>query len=678
MTEELLFGTAYYPEYMPYDRLDQDITMMKEAGMNVLRIAESTWSTLQPSEGVFDFSYIDRVIDAADRENMKVIVGTPTYAIPAWLAGKNPEIMVKTAHGRAVYGHRQKMDITNETFLFYAGQVITALVEHTAACPCVIGYQIDNETKYYDVSTGRVQKRFVRYLQEKFQTVENLNKAYYLAYWSNSISSWEDFFDMDGCVNGGLASEYDRFRRSLVAEYLNWQSELVLRYKRSDQFITHNFDFEWKKFGAQIAQDGYSYGVQPDVNHFEAAKAVTVAGCDIYHPTKDCLTGAEIAFCGDSTRCLKRDNYFVLETQAQAFKYWTPYPGQLRLHAYSHFASGADALLYWNWHSIHNGYETYWKGLLSHDLAWNPVYGEACEIGRELKKVGHRLVHLKKQNSIALVVDSHSMNAFRWFPIDKDLSYNDVVRWVYDSLYELNLECDVVDVNALDTEQYDMIVVPALYSAPEPVIEKLRYFVEEGGVLLATFRSFVADDHLSVYPDALPHNLTDVFGIMYQQFTHPGASRVCNEPVRYFAELLCKTGEETELFENYEHRYWGTYGAISKNRYGKGSAYYIGCYTEKSVLKRLLRRIVSEKEETGNVESNQIGLMQQFSWPLIVRSGVNRYGEEIHFFLHYSEKEESILCPYEEAEDLLTHRVYVKNDPIPLKDWAVVILAERK
>ena len=139
-------------------------------------------------------------------------------------------------------------------------------------------------------------------------------------------TSMDDLPDMRGCINGGLASEFEKFQRRLAAQYLIWQSEIVKEYKREDQFITHNFDFQWKKFGADIAQDGYSYGVQPDINHNEASRSVTIAGTDIYHPTQDNLTGAEIAFCGDEIRSLKNDNYFVLECQAQAFKYWTPYP----------------------------------------------------------------------------------------------------------------------------------------------------------------------------------------------------------------------------------------------------------------------------------------------------------------------------------------------------------------
>mgnify|MGYP000001868941 FL=1 len=104
-------------------------------------------------------------------------------------------------------------------------------------------------------------------------------------------------------------------------DYLQWQADIVKEYAREDQFITHNFDFDWR---------GYSYGVQPMVDHKHAAKALTVAGVDIYHPTQDELTGAEIAFGGDMTRSLKQNNYFVLETEAQGYPCWTPYPGQLR------------------------------------------------------------------------------------------------------------------------------------------------------------------------------------------------------------------------------------------------------------------------------------------------------------------------------------------------------------
>lgn len=352
--EELLYGVAYYDEYMPYDRLEKDVEMMKKAGINLVRIAESTWSTLEPQDGVFDFYHIDRVLDAMEEAGIHVIVGTPTYAIPAWMEKKHPDVMAVTRQGRGIYGARQIMDITNRHYRFYSERVIRKLMEHVKDRKCIIGYQIDNETKHYGTSGERVQEEFVEYLKEKFQgDVEAMNREFGMNYWSNALHSWEDFPDVRGTINGSLGCEFEKFQRSLVTEFLSWQAEIVREYKREDQFITQNFDFEWRN---------YSFGVQPDVDHFRAAKCLDIAGCDIYHPTQSKLTGKEIAFGGDMTRSLKQDNYYVLETEAQGFAQWVPYDGQLRLQAFSHLAGGAECVEYWHWHSIHNSFETYWRG----------------------------------------------------------------------------------------------------------------------------------------------------------------------------------------------------------------------------------------------------------------------------------------------------------------------------
>ncbi len=661
---DLVFGAAYYPEYMPYDRIKKDIEMMKKAGMNTLRIAESTWSSLEPEDGRFDFSYIDKVLEAAKEGGMSVIVGTPTYALPPWLVRKEPEIMVEKKEGRAAYGSRQLMDIVHPVFRFHAERVIRNLAEHTAGHEAVIGFQIDNETKHYGNYGKYAQELFVKYLRERFGTTDALNRAFYLNYWSNAIHSWDDFPDMRGCCSAGLGSCYEAFLRSLAAEYLKWQAGLVAEYKRKDQFITHNFDFAWKKFGAEIAQDGYSYGVQPDISHAEASGAVSLMGTDIYHPTQDELTGAEIAFGGDEIRCLKQNNYLVLETQAQGFKNWTPYPGQLRLHAYSHLASGAAGMLYWNWHSIHNGYEACWMGLLSHDLEENEAYREACQIGKEWRKFGGQICHLKKENRVAVVVDNGSLDALRWYPPDKDLCYNDIVRWVYDSLYELNIECDIVDISLLKPERYRMIVTPALYSVSEENVRALEQFVRQGGVLMSTFRSFVADRNLSIYPDKKPHGLTGCFGMTYRQFTEPDRITVEGERVRFFAELL--QAKEAKTLARYEHRYWGEYDAVTRNKCGEGSAYYVGTYLEKEQLKKYLLMAAADACIEAPAQR----------WPVIVKSGTAD-GRKLHYILHYSEECREMECPYEKAAELFSGKIYQKGEKIPLRDWDVKILEER-
>ncbi|MBR1912930.1 MAG: beta-galactosidase [Treponema sp.] len=675
MEQTLFFGAAYYPEYIPHsldggstDRIEKDISMMQAAGMNIIRIAESTWSTEEPSDGTFDFSYVDKVLAVLEKHGMKAIIGTPTYATPSWLIKKDPSIMVTRKDGQALYGMRQSMDILNPTFLFHAERIIRKLIEHVARHPAVCGYQIDNETKHYGNYGQHAQQKFKEYIKEKFKTPQQFNDAFRLAYWSNSISTWDDLPDMRGCINGGLACEYERFLRTCVANYLLWQSKIVSEYKREDQFITHNFDFEWRKTGSAIAQDGYSYGVQPDAWHLEESRAVTLTGTDIYHPTQDFLTGAEIAFGGDSIRTLKQQGYLVVETQAQAFKHWTPYPGQLKLQAYSHLASGAKGVMYWSWQSIHNGFETYWKGLLSHNLEPNPIYNEAAAFGAEWKKLGTLLSRFTKKNRVALVTDNLSLSSFKWFPIHKDISYNDVVRWMFDSLYEMNIECDIIDIHALETSHYDMIVVPALYCASEESLCKLKSFVSNGGVMVSSFKSFVADEQSTVYDDNQPHLLTDCLGITYSQFVQPHNMMLAGSECTGFAELLVPT--TAHVVSAYTHRYWGNYAGITKNAFGKGIAYHVGSFISKDALKQVLW---SAAETVHITES-----IPPFTWPIIVRSGTNEEGKKLHFILHYSQDQKNISCPYAAVYDALTGEKYTMGDSIILHDWDVKILAEEQ
>ena len=160
-TDNLLFGADYYSEYLPYDRVDEDMAMMKEAGMNTIRIAESTWSTLEPQEGVYDFSHIDKMLDTAAKYGISVIIGTPSYAIPTWLNRKYPDILAITNDGPGIYGHRQNMDITHPGYRAHVENIIRRLMEHVADKPHVIGYQLDNETKSYGTAGPRPQTMFV-------------------------------------------------------------------------------------------------------------------------------------------------------------------------------------------------------------------------------------------------------------------------------------------------------------------------------------------------------------------------------------------------------------------------------------------------------------------------------------------------------------------------------------
>lgn len=673
--KKLLYGAAYYDEYMPYDRLQQDVAMMKKAGINTVRIAESTWSTCEPQEGVFDFSHVERVMDAMEEAGINVIIGTPTYAIPTWMVKSHPDVMAETVKGRGIYGARQIMDITHPVYRFYAERVIRKLMECTAHRKCVIGFQVDNETKYYGTAGKNVQEKFVKYLRKKFNNdLDAMNYEFGLDYWSNRINAWEDFPDVRGTINGSLGAEFEKFQRTLVDEFLSWQADIVNEYRREDQFITHNFDFEWR---------GYSYGVQPDVNHYHAAKALTIAGTDIYHPTQDDLTGAEIAFGGDMTRSLKRDNYLVLETEAQGYPGWTPYKGQLRLQAYSHLASGANSVMYWHWHSIHNSFETYWKGLLSHDMRENAPYREACIIGNEFSRLGSHLVNLKKKNDVAILVSNEALTALKWFGIeataagDNGIGYNDVVRWLYDALFKMNIECDFVWPESDNLDQYKAIFVPALYAAPDELLEKLKQYTANGGTLVATFKTAFANENVKVSHEMQPHILSNCFGISYQQFTFPkntglsgsiinGTAKDSDEKAeaKVFMELLMP--QEAEVLASYDHYNWKEYAAITKNHYGKGTAIYIGCMTDDNTLKAVLTEALNSAE----VE------IPEYSWPVIVRKGINDLNKCVRYILNYSAEEQNVIYHGANGTELFSEESVQDGDTVTVLPWNLKIVEE--
>ncbi len=660
-TDKLLFGAAYYDEYMPYDRIETDMKMIVDAGMNVIRIAESTWSTWEPQDGVFDFTRLRRMLDNATKYGISVIVGTPTYAIPAWMVKKHPDILSDTHSGRCMYGHRQNMDITHPMYRFYCERIIRKLLEVVSEYDNVIGFQIDNETKPYDACSVYAQQMFVEMLKKKFPDIEEFNREFGLDYWSNRVNNWDDFPDIRGTINGSLSAEYKKFQRQLVTDFHHWQASIIDEYRKPGQFITHNFDYEWRN---------YSFGIQPEVNQYDAAKCMDVAGCDIYHHSEDRLTGAEIAFGGAAIYALKKSNYLILETEAQGSFGWLPFDGQLRLQAFSHIASGANSVMYWHWHSIHNAIESYWKGVLSHNLKENATYREAKIIGEEFARIGDRIKNLQKKCDVAVMVSNDSLVGLNEFPICDDLNYNDILRWVYDSFYRMNVECRIVNYDEENLSDYKVLVVPAMYSASEKTIENIKKFVENGGHLLMTFKSCFADEQIKIYHDDQPHGLTEVIGATYDQFTKPVEVKLSGNEMSLkgeadrWMELLETDGADAWVF--YDHQFWGKYAAVTHNKYGKGSATYVGCHMNNEALEAVIRRLLCE----ADVE------LPEIYFPIICKSGTNDYGNKVSYYFNYSSDEHEITYSGAPGKNLLAEAAINSGDLVTLKPWDFIVIEE--
>ncbi len=670
----ILYGAAYYHEYEPYERLDKDVRLMKEAGLNVVRMGESTWSLWEPEDGQFEYAWMDRVVDAMGKAGIKVILGTPTYSIPTWLYHEHPEILARPLGGAPTfYGMRQNMDISNPTYRQYSERLIQHLVEHYRDNPYVIGWQLDNETSAYGASNPDVFQGFVAHLKNKFGTPQKMNEAWFLNYWGEDVNNWDDMPTRDSAQSTGYKLEWTRWQQMRVTDFLSWQAALVRKYRRPDQFVTTDF----------------AGGMKPDVNEEEVSRSLDVAAINDYHGTQDHYDGSQQALVEDYTRSLKQSNFLVTETNAQttdwtsAFQY-PPYDGQLREDVYTHIANGADMVEYWHWASINANQETYWKGVLSHDYEPNRAYHEVARTAHELQRIGPQLVGMQQHNEVAILWSRDSMNAINFMPFTSSgpewsfapptADYSSLVRQMHHSLYALNAGVDFIFPESADFSRYKLVVIPALYIADDALLQKISDYVKNGGHVVMTFKSGFANENSAVRWVRAPGALRDAAGFSYQEFSNlekPLALKgdpfhaAGDNKVMYWAEFLQL--EHAKPLAFYDHPFFGRWAAITENKFGKGTLLYEGTYLSDDLQTDLLRRAMTEA-----------GVATDQSLPAGVHNvnGVDRLGKRIHYYFNYTGSSATFTYRHPSGTNLLTNKRITSSEKLTIPAWDLAIIQE--
>ncbi|MGA7685550.1 MAG: beta-galactosidase [Terriglobales bacterium] len=663
--DNILYGAAYYEEYMPYDRLERDVQLMQQAGISVVRMGESSWGLWEPQDGHFEFAWMDRVIDRMQQAGIKVILGTPTYSVPAWMYKEHPEIFIKRFDGKTItFGYRQNTDLMNPTYRSYCERVIRKLLEHYKNNPSVIGWQIDNETSAGDAANPDVQAGFVEYLKKKFKTVDELNKDWLLNYWGQRLNDWTEIPPQEGIINPGWKLEWQRYQQWITTDFLAWQANIVNDYKRPDQFITHDL----------------AGPPRPQVSERDIARSMDIMAANPYHGTQDQFDGIGSSMVGDYTRSLKKTNYLVTETNAQTIGWdskeqFPPYDGQLRLDVYTHLSSGANMVEYWHWHSIHNGQETYWKGVLSHDLEPNRAYAEVSRTAHELQRIGPHLVDLHQSNKVAILYSADSWDGIEFMKFSDKVNYRTLLNQMYSALYRNNVGVDFVFPETTDLSNYKVIIAPLLYVASDELLNRLAEYVRGGGHLVTTFKSGFTNEYDTVRWTMAPGPLRKAAGFRYQEFSSltrplslksdPFAAGVDNQ-VSDWAEMLILEGAQPLAY--YDHPFFGKYPAITRNGFGRGTLTYEGTVLSDALQSKVLLDVLALASLKGPDQELPVAVH--------VKHGTNLQGRAIHYYMNYSSSPQTFKYVYNAGHDLLMSEAVTPSQSVTLKPWDLVIIEE--
>ena len=598
------------------------------------------------------------------------------------MAHQHPEILADRIPGglfggkavSATYGPRQNMDTDSPAYRFYAERLIRHIVAHYKDNPNVIGWQLDNETGSYDAANRDVFIGFQHYLEKKFVTPEALSKAWFLNYWGENLHTWEDLPTRESAQSTGYKLEWSRWSQMRVTDFLHWQADLVRECAGPRQFITTDYGGMMKR----------------DVNENAVATSLDIVADNIYHGTQDHYDGSFQALQSDFSRSLKHQNFIVTETNAQTIG-WTsqsqfpPYDGQLREDVYTYLASGANMVEYWHWASIAANQETYWKGILSHDLEPNRAYAEMSRTAHELQKIGPHLVGLKIKNQVAILWSRDSANAINFMPYGGGVparswsgepdGYASVVQQMHKALYDMNVGADFVFPETQDFSAYKVLIVPVLYIADDALLQRISDYVKNGGHVVMTFKSGFANENSAVRWVRAPGPLREAAGFSYQEFSnleHPLALK--DDPfhagdankVSFWAEFLMP--EHAKPLAYYDHPFFGKWPAITENQFGAGSLLYEGTYLS-DILQTAVLKSALEKAGISSSDKSLPGAVH-------VQHGVNRMGKRLHYYFNYSSAELKAAYSYAAGTNLLDGKPIAREDQLTLPPWDLAIVEE--
>jgi beta-galactosidase len=586
----MYIGVDYYPEHWPEERWAYDADRMRDAGFNVVRLAEFAWQRFEPVEGRFEFEWLDKALATLKSRGISAILGTPTAVAPVWLDRKYPETAAENNQGRRLtWGVRKANCPTSPAYRLLSERITRAMAAHYASNPAVIGWQTDNEFDGPICYCHGCVVDFQDWLHKRHGSIEALNAAWGTHFWGHAYSAFAEIGAPENLdhYNPGLCLDWLRHHTWRTVRFQHEQVR-VLRELCPNHFVTHNF----MAFGNR------------DVNGFELARDLDFASVDVYPIWSDQSIPYEAAAAGDLTRGLKRKNYWVMESTAGPCGWGAfgrdPFPGEIRKVAFQQVAHGSDNHVWFRWRACTAGREQYWHGLLGHDGKPLRRYAEAGATARDLHKLASKLAGTTVRADVAIVFDYDSRWAVRIQPGYDGNDVQQALMRYHAAAFRAGVNVDIVSAQA-DLSAYKAVFAPDLHVLPDALATRLCAYVENGGVLVADCRTGVKTETNLCHDRTLPGLLSAALGIEIEEYgahslEYPviGKERLPGSftSIKYNDWITPKTAAS---LATYDHWHLGAYPAVTRNTYGKGAGYYVGTVAnEDSFYDALIAAVFAE------------------------------------------------------------------------------------
>ena len=591
------FGVDYYPEHWPKDRWAIDAQMMHDMDIQIVRMAEFSWQKFEPREGEFHFEDLDEAISILAAQGIDVILGTPTAAPPKWIIDRNPEIQPTDWRGQQrFFGSRHHDCQSNPVYREHIRRYVTAFAAHYASHPAVVGWQVDNElgNSHGDLCyCAHCERRFQDWLQEKYQTIGELNRAWGTAFWSQG---YDDFTCIPAPkitaawgVNPSHELDWKRFTSDLICEFHQFQAD-ILRAAAPDKWITHNL------MGFSSKPSYYDLGQQLDfASHDQYPGGHFHARHDEYRA--DWHAG-ELDFI----RAVKHKPFWVMEQQS-GITGWdvlgrAPKPGQIPLWAMQSVAHGADTIVFFRWRSCAMGTEQYWHGILPHSGVPGRYHAEISAMMKRYTPLMQEISGAMPQAEIAILRSYDQERAIDIQPHHPQHRYMQHLMTYYKALHRANIPVDFIGEHN-DLSAYKVVIAPLQFLMTEEWCQKLRAYVEQGGRLVLTWRSGIKDGtNLCHTEGVVPMWMDGLTGVTLLEYDclRDTDGLVRWDGVDYPCSQWCDVLHATtaEPVAAYAHEFYAGTPAITRNRFGKGLTWYVGTTMGADLADKFIAELCAE------------------------------------------------------------------------------------